>query len=186
LNDERVAFDICPANIVLNKLSEIQGLQFDKNGDIARSGDINKDLLEELNNISFYKQSYPKSLGREWLNNAFLPVLGKYEITVEDKLRTCTEHISFQITKILNKYKRNSVLVTGGGTYNKFLIDLIKEKTQVKIVIPRPEIVEFKEALVFALLGVLRIRNEINCLSSVTGASNDSVCGKIAYFKNPV
>lgn len=177
--NNRIAFDICPVNIILNLFSEKKGIPYDNNGDIAKSGSLNKLLLRDLNNIEYYFNPPPKSLGKEWLSGIFIPIVEKYDIPIEDKLRTLTEHISFQIAKILNFYKKNNVLVTGGGVYNSFLINLIKQKTKVEIIIPQAEIVEYKEALIFGLLGILRMRNEINCLSSVTGAREDSCSGKI-------
>jgi anhydro-N-acetylmuramic acid kinase len=181
IENNRIAFDICPVNMILNYLAEQKGHSFDYNGNIARSGEINNSLLSELNGLEFYNQTYPKSLGKEWFSECFLPVMEKFNISTEDKLRTATEHISQQISKTLNTFDKKNVLITGGGVYNKFLLSRIKEQTRVGIEIPENKIVEFKEALVFALLGVLRIRNEINCLKTVTGAKSDSICGRISY-----
>ena len=183
--NKRIAFDICPVNIIANKFSEILGSQYDKDGDFGASGKICKELLSELNQIEFYKLKHPKSLGFENVEKTFLPIFSKYIINENDKLRTLYEHISIQISKILNEnYYRKSekVLITGGGAYNKFLISLIQEKTEPEIHIPEPEIIEFKEALIFAFLGVLRFENINNCLSSVTGALSDNSSGIINFL----
>jgi anhydro-N-acetylmuramic acid kinase len=207
---KRVAFDICPVNIVLNRLALELGKDYDKGGEIARSGKVIPELLENLENIRFYKLAGPRSLGREWLDEVYLPVLGKSGGTVEDKMRTVCEHIALRVSGIISASaplantlsvpanasgpliestdKKNnpapplqeSILVTGGGARNDFLMKLIGEKsTTVKVVIPDEQLVDFKEAVVFAFLGVMRLRNEINCLSSVTGASRDSSGGTI-------
>lgn len=178
-NKKRIAFDICPVNIIINSLANIINKTFDKNGEIAKKGDLNKNLLNELNNIEFYKKPFPKSLAKEWLLANFVPIIDKYDLSIEDKLRTIYEHIALQITNITNKKTDNSILITGGGAYNKFLIELIKQKSKNTIVIPSSSIIDFKEALIFAFLGVLRHEKQQNCLSSVTGAKLDNIGGSI-------
>ena len=174
-----LAFDICPANLVLNKLAEEKGLSFDDGGLIARSGQVNEKLLEELNGFEYYSKISPKSLGKEWVDLVFNPTLNKYEETAENKLATVCEHISIQIAK--NVQFNGEMLVTGGGALNLFLIEKIKEKIQIdcKVVIPDIELIGFKEALIFAFLGYLRIKNQPNALKSVTGASVSSIGGAI-------
>ena len=175
-NETRIAYDICPANIVLNHLSGIIGHKFDKNGEISQKGNFNQQLFNELNSISYYEKLYPKSLGREWLETHFFPILNKYAITTEDKLNTVSHHVAFQISQSL-KNKEGKALVTGGGAFNRFLIDLIKQNSNSEITIPENNIVEYKEAIIFAFLGLLRFINQTNCLASVTGATKDSCCG---------
>ncbi len=174
---KRVAYDICPANMALNHLSQIQKFPFDTNGVLGKNGKINSSLLDELNGIEFYGQQGPKSLGREWFESTFLTVLNRYNISNFDKLRTCYEHIAFQVANVLNFRSDATVLATGGGSKNEFLIDCIKQKTSNKIIIPEAEIIDFKEAIVFGFLAVLYLLNIPNCLSSVTGANTDSVGG---------
>ncbi len=178
-NNRRIAFDICPVNIFINHICRKMGLAYDDKGRIALSGHINQDLLRQWNNIAYYKQNPPKSLSREWLETEFLPVTGYADISTEDILRTAYEHFAVQISKILNKMPGGKVLVTGGGTYNNYLIDLIRQRTKTCLEIPDPVLIEYKEALIFALLGVLRYRNETNCFASVTGARCDSSTGVI-------
>lgn len=175
-NEKRIAFDICPVNIVINHYSRQFGKEFDKNGNFAKKGKINSELLFDLNNIKFYNQKAPKSLGKEWLDGIFIPIVEQYNISIEDKLRTIYEHIAIQISKII---KDKNTLITGGGAFNSFLIKLIEEKSKSKIIIPDKKTIDFKEALIFAFLGALRYRNEINCLQSVTGAKKDNVGGII-------
>lgn len=178
INDKRIAFDIAPVNIILNKLVQQFNKNFDENGDLARSGNINGNLLSQLNSLEFYQQSYPKSLGIEWCNENVFPLFENLETI--DVLATFTEHVSLQISKILNETQLKNVLFTGGGTYNQYLIEKIKAKTNTEIIIPEKEIIEYKEALIFAFMGVLRLNNEINVLSSATGSSHDHSSGIIA------
>lgn len=179
VNGVRLAYDICPTNIVLNHYVNLLGFDFDHKGEIAKSGMINKKLLSDLNVLNFYKMNHPKSLGLEWVNENIFPLIDDCHLKVEDILKTFIEHVAVQISSEINKKENTSVLMTGGGTYNEYLISRIKSKTKTKIVIPSKEIIEFKEALIFGLLGILKIRGEINCLSSVTGAKHDHSSGKI-------
>lgn len=171
-----IAFDICPGNIVLNKLVNQIGEKFDRNGDIARKGEINFFLLDLLNELSFYKEKYPKSLGTEWLETEFLPLI-KEDKDLASNLRTLVEHEAIQIASILNKNDLKSVLITGGGAHNSFLIERIQSYFKGKIVIPPKEIIDYKEAIIFSLLGALFVEKTPNCLGSVTGASRDCVGG---------
>lgn len=179
---KRIAFDICPVNTIINYLSKKSNFDYDDKGKLAFKGRIKKPLLNELNDLKYYQQKAPKSLGREWLWNSFIPIVDSFNINIEDKLRTIYEHISIQITNKLNNKPESKVLVTGGGAYNDFLIELIKNKTHNILVLPSSQLIEFKEALIFAFLGLLRINNEVNCLSSVTGACRDHSSGIIYDF----
>lgn len=176
-NDRRIAFDIGPVNIVLNKFSQQLGKEFDENGDLARKGKINFDLLTQLDSLNFYQLSPPKSLGIEWVNENIQPLLNNE--SSENILATFTEHAANQIANVFEKYQFKNVLFTGGGTYNNFLIEKIQSKSETKIMIPEKTVIEFKEALIFAFMGVLRINNEINILSSATGSSHDHSSGII-------
>ncbi len=174
------AFDICPCNMVMNLLANEIDLPFDNEGEIAANGIINNELLLAFNNIDFYKKQGAKSLGIEWVNNQFLPILNGFEnILLADKMATLSEHIAMQIAAVLNTNNIESVLVTGGGAFNSVLINNIQNKTKTEIIIPNSKIINFKEALIFAFLGVLRIRNENNILKTVTGAKTDSMGGAL-------
>jgi len=177
-NKKRIAFDICPVNIVLNKLAQKLGSDFDDKGQLAKTGNINQKLLKKLNSLNYYKIAPPKSLGIEWIEKNIFPIIEASNISIEDQLRTFVEHIALQILKIITATNKN-VLFTGGGTYNTFLMDCISNLSTAKIIIPSKEIIEFKEALIFAFLGVLRLRQEFNCLKSVTGAEKNSIGGCI-------
>lgn len=182
-DDQRIAYDICPVNIVLNKYAENLGFDFDEDGKLAASGNLDEALLHKLNALSFYAEKPPKSLGLEWVKEHIFPLLDASGISSEDVLRTFTEHIAIEIAHQFSDTSTSlgtsaSVLITGGGAYNSFLMERLKNITSVEVVIPSPEIVEYKEALIFGLLGVLKLRDEVNCLASVTGASRNHVSGK--------
>ena len=181
INKERIAYDICPVNIVLNKYVNVLGFDFDDAGKIASTGVVNNDLLEKLNALQFYKESFPKSLGMEWVDENIFPLIDSYKLEVKDILKTFVAHIAHQIALEVNTKKTGSLLITGGGVYNLYLIDAIKGLINSNVVIPESETIEFKEALIFGFLGVLKLRNEINCLKSVTGASRNHSSG-IIYF----
>jgi anhydro-N-acetylmuramic acid kinase len=181
-NKQRIAFDISPVNTVLNFYANQLGFDYDNKGIISKTGKINETLLKQLNALDFYKKVFPKSLGFEFVKEIVLPLIESSEITIEDKLCTFTEHVAHQITLALTN-KNGSLYITGGGAYNDFLIERIQSYLpEMKIIIPSAKILEFKEALIFALLGVLKLRGEINVLSSVTGANNDHSSG-IVYKK---
>ncbi len=171
------AYDICGANQVVNFLSKKLGLDFDNEGEIARSGEVNLELLNELNNIDFYKKEPPKSLSNQYVARAYIELIEHFKISAEDKLATVTTHIAGQISSHLQEDE--SVLATGGGAFNKYLIELIEQQSKAKIVLPDKEIIMYKEALAMALLGVLRTEKKVNVLSSVTGAAKDSIGGCI-------
>lgn len=179
-NNKRIAFDICPVNIVLNVLAERLGLPFDEGGKLAEKGTLLPELLQELNELEFYRLSPPKSLGLEWVQKHIFPLLEKIDASTEDLLHTFTEHVA---TQLANTFKKDqSVLVSGGGAYNSYLLNRINSHKNLKLIIPSNEVIEYKEALVFGLLGVLKFRGEINCLASVTGAEKDHSSGVV--FKN--
>jgi anhydro-N-acetylmuramic acid kinase len=179
LHRKRVAYDICPVNMVLNYVSNEMQMEYDKDGLTGRKGIIHASLLEKLNSLNFYKQPFPKSLGREWFESEYLPVLNKFSIKPIDKLRTIYEHIAEQICNSMVSRAKKTVLITGGGALNVFLIELIKSKTRHQIIIPDSLLINYKEALVFAFLGVLRVHNYVNCFSSVTGSRYDCSGGVI-------
>jgi anhydro-N-acetylmuramic acid kinase len=178
-NNERIAFDISPVNTVLNYYANSFGFEYDDEGKISESGNINVALFDELNKLDFYQKAHPKSLGFEFVKETVIPILESYSISTEDKMRTFTEHIAFQIGKILEQ-KTGKLLITGGGVYNEFLIERIKNYLPtIEVIIPDEKTIQFKEALIFALLGVLKLRNEINVLASVTGATHNHSSGEV-------
>ncbi len=176
---KRVAFDICPANMPLNIIVAKENFEFDENGNIARSGKVNQLLLRELNSLEFYSSPGAKSLGREWFEDKFSPIIQKYSISNNDLLRTICEHIAIQIANIISQKPKGKVLVTGGGAKNSFLVELIQNRIESSIVIPSIKIVDYKEALIFGFLAALFITKNVSCLASVTGASENSIGGSL-------
>jgi anhydro-N-acetylmuramic acid kinase len=174
------AFDICAVNTVLNVLANEKGLEYDSEGNLAQAGHLIAELLSALENLEYYQKKAPKSLGIEWVNEKIFPLLDQYRTNlVEDRIHTYTYHIAKQIGSIFKN--TDSVLITGGGAKNNYLISLLNKFSKAKFSIPDPLVVDFKEALIFAFLGLLRIENQVNCLSSVTGASADHSSGNIFY-----
>ncbi|MDO4229621.1 MAG: anhydro-N-acetylmuramic acid kinase [Capnocytophaga sp.] len=186
-NGIRIAYDIGIANMVLNYLCQKIGKQYDNNGDIARKGSLNKNIFEQLNNLPYYSQTYPKSTGYEWFINEIHPIIEKANDSVENLLCTSVHHIAHSIGCAVNSHttenNNSRMLVTGGGALNAFLIENIRKYVgnTLEVVVPERKIIDYKEALVFGFLGVLRERQEVNVLRSVTGAKRDS-CGGIFYF----
>lgn len=181
-NNERIAYDISPANLILNELAQRKSLEYDKGGAMAKSGKIIPDILEKLDSLPFYSAPFPKSLGREWMEENISPVFKKED--THDSLATCIEHISNQIAKALNQVaKTGKVMVTGGGAHNTFLMERVNHKTHLDLIIPSSSIIDAKEAIVFAFLGKLRLEEKPNTLASVTGAKRNSVGGAV-YLGN--
>lgn len=176
-NGRRIAYDISPVNTVLNYYANQLHLPYDDKGELARGGIFRKDLFEKLNDLAFYAQKPPKSLGIEFVLQEIFPITQMYSAT--EILRTFTEHIAYQISKNI-KTDASKILVTGGGAYNDFLIERMRYYLpQSQVIIPDKKLIEFKEALIFGLLGYLRLNNRVNVLSSVTGAKHDHSSGKI-------
>ena len=181
--ERRIAFDISPVNYVINHYCRQIGLEFDRDGLIARKGNIHQPLLDELNNMEFYHMEGPKSLGREWVETLVYPMLEKYNLPLEDMLRTFDEHAAYQVSRVILAHPMpqgtGKLLITGGGAFNKFLIERIGALCPCEIVIPDRKIIEYKEALIFAFLGALYMADEPSCLSSVTGAPIDNIGGML-------
>jgi anhydro-N-acetylmuramic acid kinase len=178
-NGKRKAFDICPLNMAFNHFAKELGYEYDLDGNLGRTGKVQEELLHLLKKLDFYQQAGPKSLGREWFETDFLPLIYSFQLAPENILRTLYEHISDLLAIAIEEYPKGQVLITGGGAHNVFLIELFSEKTKHKTIMPSAQIIDFKEAIIFAFLGILRFRNENNCLRSVTGASHDHSGGAI-------
>ena len=181
VDSQRIAYDICIANQALNYLANRLSMPYDKDGLIARSGLIDNQLLTTLNSHPFYSQKYPKSLGREFFEDNIKPLLENRD-DIANLMATFVEHTAIQIGESVMTFPETSqLLITGGGAKNKFLVKRIQAHTKHHVVVPSDDIIDYKEALVFAFLGLLRSRNEINVLKSVTGAESDSSSGKIFH-----
>lgn len=177
---KRIAYDVCPVNIVANAICEKLDKPYDDKGEVGRHGELNTELLNELNALPFYHKALhtPKSLGKEWAEKEFIPLLNKYTLSPADELRTLYEHIAVQAGAVIQK-RNGKMLVTGGGAYNSFLMERIKHYAHITVVDPGSNIIEFKEALIFAFLGLLRMEEKVNTLCDVTGAAADSIGGCI-------
>ncbi len=177
----RRAFDICAANQLLNYLSRQMGKTYDKNGETASLGKLDKILFDRLNSAEFCRQHYPKSLSNEQVKSIFLPMLDESDATLEDKLYTSVKHIAFQTARATDASTEKKIIITGGGARNGFLTEAIHKECPQTVYIPDEKIVDFKEALIFAFMGVLRKMERINCEASATGAKRDS-SGGIVYL----
>ena len=175
--ERRTAFDISPVNYVLNRLCRTIGKEMDEDGKIAESGTVSQVLLKQLNSLDYYARKAPKSLGREWVERNIFPLLDASALSLPDKLATYCEHCAEQLRRVT--VPGRTILVTGGGAYNKYLVGRMKTLSGCRIVIPEPAIVEFKEALIFAFLGALYMADEPSCLKSVTGAEQDNIGGML-------
>jgi anhydro-N-acetylmuramic acid kinase len=195
--DSYLAFDVCPANRVLNMLANDAGKEFDNGGEMANAGTADQRLLQQLNSLDYYNQPAPKSLANEFGTETVYPLIRDAGCSIGDGLRTYVEHVVAQIRKAIEKenprltesvgqgkpkIESRKLLVTGGGAFNTFMVKKIEEELSsldIEVVIPRDELVKFKEALIMAFIGVLRWRQEYNVLSSVTGAARDSIGGAL-------
>jgi anhydro-N-acetylmuramic acid kinase len=173
----RKAFDICPANIILNHYTGKIALEYDDKGLLAKSGEKNNELLTALNNLPLYKKR--ESLGYEIIISDFIPLIDSFNLSIPDILRTVVEHIAIKIAQNLSPNTQS--LITGGGALNNYLIERIKFHTKSTIIIPSRELIDYKEALIFSLLGLLRLQNKVNVLASVTGADKNHSSGVIYY-----
>ena len=180
------AFDICPANSILNLLVAKLGWLYDDGGKMAASGKVNDDLLQQLNALEYYSKPAPKSLDNNFGTTIVLPIIIAANLTVEDALCTYVEHIAIQLKVALANNKQqtinNKLLVTGGGAFNTFLIARVSTllaEDNIEIVVPDEKLVQYKEAVIMALIGLLRWREEANVLASVTGAKQNSIGGAL-------
>jgi anhydro-N-acetylmuramic acid kinase len=197
-NENFTAFDVCAANSILNMLANKAGEEFDDNGTIASQGNINEELLTKLNNLEYYGHAYPKSLANSFGIDTVYPLILDSVCGIEDAMRTYVEHIAMQIKNAIRNLLSNNnpleeeyrqlktgnwkLLSTGGGTFNHFLIERIKNnliELNIELIVPDENLIKYKEAVVMALIGVLRWREENNVLASVTGASRNSIGGAV-------
>jgi len=180
-NDEggRIAYDMGPTNMALNWIAGLEGQEYDRNGEMAASGQISRELLASMNRLEYYSQAAPKSLGREWFLSTFLPLIRQEELATADLMATTAEHIAMQVAKGIKNAQLASILITGGGALNQNLIERLKRYSKAELVLPDIQLIQYKEALIFALLGLLRMMNQVNCLASVTGGKQNLSAGKI-------
>lgn len=184
--DSYIAFDVCAANRVLNMLAQKEGKEYDENGNMAASGNIHTPLLTKLNSLDYYRQPYPKSLANTFGTEIVFPVVEAFKLSSADALRTYVEHIVMQVgyscQSGLVSNEPMKMLVTGGGAFNGFLLKRLEQNLSalnIEVVVPAAELVQYKEALIMALIGILRWREEYNVISSVTGARRNSINGAV-------
>jgi anhydro-N-acetylmuramic acid kinase len=183
--DNFIAFDICPANRVLNMLANEAGCEYDDGGRLAASGKLVHSLLDQLNGLDYYERPYPKSLANQFGTEVVYPLTRQKDISVPDALKTYTDHIAIQVRKafeMMNKSTGGKMLITGGGAFNSFLVQRISEQLLqigVEVDVPDANVVSYKEAMIMAFIGILRWRQEANVLASVTGATRDSIGGAL-------
>jgi len=179
--ENRLAYDISPCNMILNYLAKKHGKDFDYFGSIASSGHVDLDLLDQMNKLNYYDLDIPKSLGKEYVDSVFMPLINQSNIPNQDILCTFVDHVAMQISHVFSKFKLSNSLITGGGVFNKYLVSRISHFSNTEIIIPDNDMVNLKEAIIFGFLGVLRILNQNNCLSSATGSSQNHSSGDIYY-----
>ncbi len=188
-NGHRLAADVTVCNLLLNRLASTIGLPYDDGGRLAAMGQADVALLTELDALPYFQQPLPKSLGREWFESSVWPLFSrKLDVATDGKrcaeklLATAVAHIVQQLIDALPSDAHGQVLVTGGGAFNSFLMEGFRQNLPHGLCVAETsnQLIEYKEALAFALLGALRLREEVNVLSSVTGASRDSCSGVIA------
>lgn len=185
VDGKRIAYDICPCNMILNRLASRMNLAYDPDGQNARSGHVNQYLKSQLDNIEYYFINHPKSLGKEWFLKYFWPFFDSVDCSTKDLLATAVEHIATQIALSLRRAGVKTLLVTGGGALNTYLVERVSAiEPSIDVTIPDELIINYKEALIFAFLGYLRLNRKINTLSSVTGAKMDSVGGVVSGLLN--
>lgn len=187
--EEYIAFDVCPANRVLNMLANDAGKEYDHDGEMAAKGKPDSNLMKTLDALDYYRQPYPKSLANDFGTDTVYPLIKKTGIDINDAIRTYTDHIAIQIknaiTNLMNRKQptaNSKLLATGGGALNGFLINQLRQQLQalnIEVIVPDKKLVNYKEAMVMALMGVLRWREEYNVFSSVTGAVRNSIGGAL-------
>lgn len=186
--NKRIAYDIGIANMALNYACQKIDLDYDEDGNLARKGSLNIKMLQELNSLGYYKLPFPKSTGFEWFSSEIIPIIENTKDKIENLMHTLVHHITEQIAHSLKNetyVKEATLLVTGGGALNTFLMETLQKKlgTAIKIKKASTTIIEFKEALIFAFMGVLRLEERTNVLASVTGAKKDS-CSGVVFLSN--
>lgn len=181
-----IAFDVCPGNQILNALAGREGKLMDEEGRMAKQGVVLQDVNDSLNGKEYYKRQPPKSLSNEAARDLVFPAMFESAHPTNDLLRTAVQHIVVQVANAVAQFPADKeeakMLVTGGGAFNNFLVDELNialQQSGISIIVPDERVVKFKEALVMALIGALRWREETNVLCSATGAMRDSISGAI-------
>jgi anhydro-N-acetylmuramic acid kinase len=176
---DMIGFDICGCNILLDRLANVEGMPFDEYGYMAGKGNVIRSLLRELVNCRMETFLNKQSLSKEMILENEWEILKNSGASTEDKLATVCEYIVAMIKNSIPSKSQKRMLITGGGAFNKTLINRLNNTIEVEIVLPSKHLIQFREALIFAFLGLRRLENKYNCLSSVTGAKRNSAGGCI-------
>lgn len=178
-----IAMDIGPCNMVLNHYAALANMDYDDEGQLASSGTVRPDILEKLQSLDYFAKAGSKSLGREWIYENYIPLIEIFDNSLQDKLASTCAHLAFELQKILNHHKLDvagkKILLSGGGVFNTYLLSQLKSGLKAELLVPDRDTIQFKEAIIFALLGLKRKLGQINVLSSVTGATRDHCAGRI-------
>jgi anhydro-N-acetylmuramic acid kinase len=184
-----VAFDITGANQVLNAIAAELGLPYDAEGKLAASGQVLKPLLKLLNSLPYFSNPYPKSLSNQWVQDQLVAACRQYPAPAADRLRTACQHVAEKLADSIRQVitaenlqkERFRLLATGGGALNQFLMNCMRQQcgAALEIVVPDEYTVNFKEACLMALLGLMRLEGLPNCIASVTGARQDAIGGAV-------
>jgi anhydro-N-acetylmuramic acid kinase len=181
-NEKAVAYDVSPFNLLLNEIARQIGQTYDKGGQFASTGEVDSLLFKQLNDVAYYEQYLPKSLDKSWVEQVFFPLINNSVISLADKQRTIIEHLVVQLNQELTKAvteTNQAVLFTGGGTHNSFFIERLKQIACYEIVVPNKEVIDFKEALIFAFLAYRKLTNQYNVIAQVTGATKNVISGVV-------
>jgi anhydro-N-acetylmuramic acid kinase len=183
-NGKSLAYDICPANLPMNRWVQEIGLNYDPDGSHARQGEVRQEVVDKVLELEFFKQSAPKSLGAEWLDAVYLPFFNN--LRLNDKLRTHLEIIKILCTRECQNLGINSVYLTGGGAFNTYLVELLRQAFDGEVILPEPKLINYKEAVIFAFLGARFLRKESTTLSEVTGAKEALRTGILHDFQGRI
>ncbi|MGB0167057.1 MAG: anhydro-N-acetylmuramic acid kinase [Luteibaculum sp.] len=175
-----LAWDISACNQVFNFLAHEMGQAFDKDGVIALSGSLDEDLLQALNRLSYYDLKAPKSIGNHWVKENFIPLVQRAKSSVPDKMHTVQRHLVDRICTELKSYGVKKALLTGGGAHNANFVQRLRDQGDIEFIVPEKQIVDFKEAIIFGFLALLRILCKENILSSYTNSKFNLSGGSIS------
>ena len=185
-NGDSLAYDVTAANMALNWLARNLDppRYFDRDGEVAASGSLDPELLARLNGLPYFDAPPPKSLGTEWFEAAVLPLLRDDSIPVADRMHTYVHHLTGQVARDMERFgaQGGALLVTGGGAHNTFLMQELRTAlSPLGVEVPHleAEVIDQKEAIVFAFLGLQVLLGQTNTLAGVTGASQTVTGGSI-------
>lgn len=182
--DDVLAFDTGPGNMLIDRAMKLLYNQnYDKNGEIALSGKINEKVLKILMQDEYLNMPLPKSTGREKYNQAFLDsilCLMKND-KKENIITTITAYTADTIVDAYQKYcnKIDCIILSGGGAYNQFIVNRIKEKTNKEVIISNMS--DSYEAFCFGILGYYTYNHKSSNMKNITGAMENVVLGNFTY-----